>query len=203
MRGKMRLAALGGALIVLAVAAGVSTWLLRGGGGELSQTGSAGQIRWTIGDARQFEEFTLYWLGESFQGLPLTEIVRHRYQPGPGTRPGMLGENIVLFVYGDCTPSGGDGGCPVPLAVRVEPYCSRPPEMLARAVKEGPPLDIRGALGQQVGTDILLWTGDAKVSVLAPGNLALTTTAADALRGVAPGGPQAGEPLSPPDGSSC
>src|SRR3990167_3022462 len=31
---------------------------------------------WTIEEARQFQDFELYWVGEEFAGLPLTEIDR-------------------------------------------------------------------------------------------------------------------------------
>lgn len=167
------LAVFGGGFAV----SGVALSLLDGGGGGAAQPVSAGQLRWTIEDARQFKEFPLYWLGEEFQGLPLTTIIRHRFEPGPDMRPGLRGENSVTFIYGDCTPTG-DSGCPPPVQVIVEAYCTRPPELLAEEVKDGPPIDLRGALAQPLGPDqVMAWTGDARVTVfdVRGGGVALAT----------------------------
>ena len=49
--------------VAFAAAFAVTTgavWLLRDGGGGLAEPASAGQIRWTIEDAKQFDEFPLY-----------------------------------------------------------------------------------------------------------------------------------------------
>jgi hypothetical protein len=56
----------------------------------------------------------LYWVGESFDGLPLT----HAETPGPGRG---------VVAYGTCEPPGGtDGGCAVPLQIQHFPFTSVP-----------------------------------------------------------------------------
>jgi len=141
--------------------------------------------------------------GEEFQGLPLTTIIRHRFEPGPDMRPGLRGENSVTFIYGDCTPTG-DSGCPPPVQVIVEAYCTRPPELLAEEVKDGPPIDLRGALAQPLVPDqVMAWTGDARVTVfdVRGGGVALATM--EALTAVTGTGAGPGQPLPPPDPNSC
>ena len=54
-----------------------------------------------------------YWLGRSFQGLPLTDA-----HTGPGGEP--------TFVYGTCTPKS-DTGCAPPLELQHWPLSKRPP----------------------------------------------------------------------------
>ncbi len=197
------------ALILLGVFAGALALtglvvsVLDDGGGRGGAPASAGQTGWTLEDARQFNEFPLYWLGESYDGLPLNRIIRHRFEPGPEMRPGLRGENSVTFVYGDCTPVG-DSGCPPPVQVIVEAYCTRPPELLAEEVKDGPPIVLRGALAQPLGPDqVMVWTGDARVTVfdVRDGGVALATM--EALKAVAAGGAGPGEPLPPAEGDSC
>ena len=62
----------------------------------------------------EFDEFTLFWLGETYQGLPLTDTVYAE------------SEKVVLFVYGTCDP-GHEEGCAPPLSLRVEPCVQSPP----------------------------------------------------------------------------
>lgn len=80
------------------------------------------QSNWTIEDARQFDEFDLYWLGESYESLPLTII----YRAGEPSYV-LAVENNVTFVYGDrrCT-NGSD--CSKPLRLDIQRYCDNPPE---------------------------------------------------------------------------
>jgi hypothetical protein len=56
-----------------------------------------------------------YFLGENFDGLPLTATLGRRDAPD--------------FVYGDCTPPPGidAGGCPAPLELQHWPVAKRPP----------------------------------------------------------------------------
>lgn len=201
MSKKVRLALIGGVFIAIAVAAGVSTWLLVRGDGQLAQPAGAAQQRWTIEDARQFKEFTLYWLGETFEGLPLTTITRYRYDP-PGGTSGQS-ESSVAFIYGDCTP-GPDSGCAPPLQIILESYCMRPPELLAPGVKEGPAIQVRGALAQPMGPkQVMVWAGDVRINVFDVRQQGSALSLAEALEAVAPGGPRPAEPLPPPDAVKC
>lgn len=187
MTTRLRFALIG--LLVFAggfVVTGVSLSLLDGGGGGGSaQPARAGELRWTVEDAKQFKEFPLYWLGESYEGLPLTKIIRYRYD-----------ENIVLFIYGSCTP-GPESGCPPPLSIRVEPYCMKPPERIAPAVR-GTPFQVRGAPAEQISGDLRIWTGEVSVKIFTDG-LAAQVEAAEKLRLVGEGPEGAQRTLGPPD----
>lgn len=190
------------ALIGLAVFAGgfavtgVALSLLGGGGGSAAPA-SAGQITWTIEDAKAFTDFPLYWLGESYEGLPLTKIIRYRYDPEPPISP-IEAENIVLFIYGSCTP-GPESGCAPPLSIRVEPYCMKPPERIATAVR-GTPFEVRGAVAEQIAGDLRIWTEEVSVKVFTEG-AASQVEAVEKLRLVSEGPKGAQRTLGPPTAS--
>jgi hypothetical protein len=156
---------------------------------------SAGELRWTVEDAKQFKEFPLYWLGESYEGMPLTKIIRYRYDPEPPIPP-TEAENIVLFIYGSCTP-GPESGCAPPLSIRVEPYCMKPPERFAPAVR-GEPLEVRGAPAEQISGDLRIWTGEVSIKIFTDG-LAAQVEAAEKLRLISEGPEGAQSTLGPPD----
>lgn len=149
---------------------------------------------------QQFQEFPVFWLGESFEGLPLTSVIRYVY---PGT-PGIGfddSEDLVSFSYGDCfVPEGVDTGCPVPLTIETMPYCKVPPSQLADAVKVGPPFTIRGALAQRTGPGSLrLWTRTVTIGIYAT-NPDHVLKAAEAMVRINGGIPtRSSEDLGPPD----
>jgi hypothetical protein len=177
------------------VVAYASVRLLDDGGGASAPLASAGQLSWTIEDARQFDEFPLYWLGDSYEGLPLTKVIRYQYEPEPPI-PAETAENVVLFIYGSCTPTG-EGGCPPPLSIRVEPYCEAPPEIFSPAVRQGTPFEIRDATAEQIAGHLRVWTDDAAITIYAA-NLA-QTEAAQKLRLVDEGAEGSLKPLGPPN----
>ena len=189
------------ALILLGVFAGALALtglvvsVLDDGGGRGGAPASAGQIGWTLEDARQFNEFPLYWLGESYDGLPLTRIIRYRYDPEPPI-PAVTAEDSVAFIYGTCTPSS-ESGCAPPLQIIVEPYCTRPPEIIAPLAAVGSSFDIRGATAQWVTDHLRIWTGDVSTTIFA----AAEASAAEQLRLVSEGPEGALLPLGPPTAS--
>jgi hypothetical protein len=65
--------------------------------------------------------FTRYFVGQSFDGLPLTD---NSYECRPPTPQPITREDFVSFVYGDCTQGPGDeGGCAPPLEIQTWPAC--------------------------------------------------------------------------------
>jgi len=142
---------------------------------------------WPIEDARQFEEFSLFWLGDEYAGLPLTNIVHAK------------SEKVVIFVYGSCDP-GGEGGCAPPLSVRIEPCSHEPPGRPLSRDYAGSPPEIRGAQTAFVGGDLRVWTRDVTVTLFAERGLALE--AAGALRLVTEG-PEGAEKELEPLGYPC
>ncbi len=182
-------------VVAFAVAAGVVT-LLREGSSDLAEPASAGQRRWTVEDAKQFDEFPLYWLGESCEGLPLTNIIRSYYDPEPPI-PAVEAENAVVFIYGSCTPDAS-GGCAPPLSIRVEPYCMRPPQQIASGVKVGEPISVRNAVGQYISGDHLrVWTQNVSIAVFTRDS-GSQLGAAENLRLVTEGQEGTSKPLGPP-----
>ncbi|MGB2694285.1 MAG: hypothetical protein WBD55_03755, partial [Dehalococcoidia bacterium] len=69
---------------------------------------------WPLDEVRAFEHFPLYWVGEEYDGLPLTNVIL--------TPAGNPANSYVTFIYGSCTPSGGNESCSLPLSIRVQPY---------------------------------------------------------------------------------
>lgn len=72
-----------------------------------------------------------YHLGDEFDGLPLSDVLPPAQGAGGSTS----------FIYGDCQPSGSDGGCAPPLEVQTWIECSRPPRVPESRLEE-----VRGAL---------------------------------------------------------
>jgi hypothetical protein len=165
-------------VVVVAVAAAViaAVVLLEGGDGVGGN--------WTIEDARAFDEYPVYWLGEEFDGLPLTNIsYTHR-------------ENTVFFAYGDCEPPK-DGGCAPPLEIIIEPCRQNPPGRYATSLDSL--VEIRGAKAA-LQREFVLWTGEVAVTIFAERELAVE--AANALVSVRDGPEAAAKPLEPP-GRPC
>ena len=72
-------------------------------------------------EVERYKAFQPYYLGESFEGFALSDILHDR-DPW----------RTVSFIYGDCEPpSGTDGGCAPPLEVQVAPACAHRPSSLA------------------------------------------------------------------------
>jgi hypothetical protein len=141
-----------------------------------------------LDEAKRFRQFELYYLGSSFEGLPLTdgpdEHLRDRRPPRP-----------VGFIYGDCEPEG-DAGCAPPLEIQVWPSCMRNPtsysgpgsrprsRFRARAV---PAAEVGG------GTDV--YTGRVTIAIFS--DRPRTRRAIAALRGLNTG-VEPGDPLPSP-----
>ncbi len=143
--------------------------------------------------ASAFQDFPLYWVDLEFQGLPLTGITRsYRLHVTPP-------ENHISIMYGTCEPPPREGGCRVPLQIRVEPYCDALRGGSAPAAPEDADLQVRGVSVQFAAGALWLWTGDVFVRISAyPEERMLA--AADALvaaNGQGPG--TADEPLPPLD----
>lgn len=110
-----------------------------------------------------------YFVGEKFEGLPLTRILGRR-------RP-------MTFVYGDCdVPFGSDGGCAPPLEVQLWPIEERPPTRISTMIPCRR-VTVRGAPGAFFGSDLDLYVGEHTVVLFAESR-AMALRAAAALRPV-------------------
>lgn len=80
-----------------------------------------------------FGDYPLLYLGDEFEGMPLTTCERAHTRP---TNYGIPATDQVIFVYGTCTPIGGiDASCEPPLQVHVYPACMPAPVQAAGAPK--------------------------------------------------------------------
>jgi hypothetical protein len=192
---KLRLAVAAVVAFVIAFLLSAALLSVLGEGGGSAKPASAGQINWTIDDAKNFRGFSLFWLGENYDGLPLTKIIRYKFQPDP-SKMWVFPEDSVTFLYGSCTPSP-DSGCAAPVQIILEPYCMRPPELLAEGVR-GTPFAVRQAVAEQVGDHLRLWTGDASITIFADGLQPQTEIAAKIMPVDASPGDSL-DALGPPD----
>jgi hypothetical protein len=197
---RMVYAAIGLGLLALLLAGIV--WAVVGrGDGATSVTVGPGVT--TVDDMREFEGFPVYWLGESFQGLPVVAVQRIDY---PGAFPGKPYDdprNEVAFLYGDCTIAPGESSCPVPLSIATRPYCEVPPEVVAQ-VRTGSLEEIRGAMVQRMGgSQVQVWTSNVSISIntTEEGLLDEAIQNLVQLNGDKPSSPE--EALGPPDQIEC
>jgi hypothetical protein len=91
----------------------------------------------SLGEAREFSSFPVYYAGDSVDGVPLVAVLRRADSA-----------NYISFIYGSCDASG-DAGCAPPGEVQVWPACVRNPSRYAS--NRSPispvsvPTEIRGA----------------------------------------------------------
>lgn len=143
---------------------------------------------------KTFEAFPLYWVGQEFEGLPLSGVVR---LADPET---MVPEDNVTIHYGVCDP--GSEGCSPPLQIRIEPYCYRPQDLLAPG-EAGPLLAVRGAEALSLGPEgLVVWTGTVAVTISA-GSAEQAMRVADTMVAANGLGPTKPEDLLPSPNKDC
>jgi len=105
-------------VLVAGIAAGVA-W----GPDSTAASGATASARpaATTATVAAFDEFPLYGLGDVFDDLPLTAVVKRNDPPAPGER---VRASYVAFIYGDCV-AYAEAGCPPPLEIQVWPACVR------------------------------------------------------------------------------
>lgn len=105
--------------LVLAVAAA-----LTGCSGEDDSATVSPRGNWSVGEARAFEGFALFWASEDYAEAPLSAINRADYLSAE--RPGRtVVEDSVSFLYGSCVlPESGEGGCAAPYQIVIRSACS-------------------------------------------------------------------------------
>jgi hypothetical protein len=156
------------------------------------------QGNFSLEQAREFQEFELYALGESHGEHELTAVVR-QFDGRPEAPPVRV--NFVDFLYGTCTPApGSERRCSPPLSVQVWTTCKRNPTVDAPG--QDAPMEIRGvpAYFYDGGSRLELSTGTSTVVIFAGGREKALAAAAS-LRGVnnsvAPGQPLPGPAYTP------
>jgi len=118
-----------------------------------------------IAEVQSFEGYPVYWLGQEFQGLPITSIDRLYYEHPPEVN--LPASDMITVVYGDCIPHGTPPTCVPPIQVITSAYCTRPREQTAAAARQGEPFVVRGADAEWVSDSLVIYAGDATVNVIA------------------------------------
>ena len=173
--------------------------LVAAGAGGCSDLNPAEPIvirgNFSLEQAREFREFDLYALGETYGELELTAVVRQygRAEASPAR------VSFVDFIYGTCVPGPrSEGRCSPPLSVQVWTTCKRNPTVYAPGVGLEAPMEIRGvpAYFHDQGSRLELSTGTSTVVIFARGQQEALAAAAS-LHGV--NNPLAsGQPLPEP-----
>jgi hypothetical protein len=136
--------ALSGFVLVVLAAGAVS--LDRGSAAAQGTTGV------DLGPAERFDGFPLYYVGDSFRGVPLTEVYRDRDAGNP----------VWTFVYGDCVAEGEDSVCFPPLQVVNSTICDEFPAIYYVIPKTRP---FRGARAAHTAADAFdVYTGRTSVT---------------------------------------
>ena len=160
---------------------------------------------WTVEDARGFNEFPLYWLGESYEGLPLTSM--RLSTDGDGVRH-------ATFFYGEPSLAGGapsQSWLP-PLEVDIQPYCGFSPEEFL-SYEEDYEAEVIGVQIRSVNgylrrhspreASLVLWTGGSAIYMSTWKSELDIEDAAGDLIPIAEGTGATLHPLPPPITTSC
>jgi hypothetical protein len=175
-----------------------------------AQAGSGGDV--TIEDIQALDGLPAYWLGDSYEGLPLINV-QHMWDPG--SPDGVLRpEERVTLIYASCKPghpAGGgsaEGYCaegeePTYVSVTSEWLCLRPPSLLVQGARNGPPVEVRGAQVQKTTSgNTRFYFGNSTVTIFASEGEDVTIEAFDHLVAANPpalaSAPEAGSPLASP-----
>ena len=160
---------------------------------------------WSVREATDFQEFSIYWLGEDFGGLPLKQIIRYEYAGDATNTIYPTSEDFVAFEYGDCQiPPGAEGGCALPLVVEIDPYCDVPPERISDGVTAAGLTTLGGAQVQWFKDGhVRVWTGDVSIGIFATDSRIVEEAANHLVRlnGDAQSQPQ--DDLGPPTVMRC
>jgi hypothetical protein len=133
----------------------------------------------------RFRVFPLYWVGEEFEHLPLSQFERLERPPSLAQLSLGLhaGTNDVVLIYGSCEASS-DGGCATPLEITISPACTTN-FSLYRFGPPGagpplPPVQVEGVPAVWPAGHLELYTGTITIDIY--GERAVVLRAAAALR---------------------
>lgn len=95
---------------------------------------------WTVAEAQAFDEFQLYWLGYSYQGLSLTSV--------KGSTDGDAVKH-ARFSYGEPSYFGdaASGSWLSPLEIDTQPYCGWSPEEFRSHYDDAESVQVRSVSG--------------------------------------------------------
>jgi hypothetical protein len=159
---------------------------LAGCGHEPSTDGLSSELR----AAKDFPGYLVYYAGPEVKGFELNRVVEDGQEQHGRDR------SRWIFGYGDCTPSGSEGGCPLPVEIQNYAICRRWPGAYPWKV---PLFDFKGArLARRGGATVEIYTGRTAIAIF--GSKQRAMAAARQLRIV--GRQQPAEGFPPPLGGS-
>lgn len=131
-----------------------------------------------------FERFDLYWLGEEFADLPLTQVIGGRSR-----------RESVGVLYGDCyVPVQNEGGCGLPVSIQIWPACERHLAKFQPPVSSNDIVEVRGVPAlDRSASQLEIYTDNITIVIFATDAIAV----AEALRSV-DGAVEPGEDLPAP-----
>jgi hypothetical protein len=113
----------------------------------------SGESTFTPETIRKFSDHPVYWLGTHFERWNLSRIL------GPYRAGGT-----ISFIYGDCTPRGGDEpSCSPPIDVQVSPLCRHLAPVAANPIWRR--RHIRGAPVGTIDNAPVMFTSTVQVKV--------------------------------------
>ncbi len=119
-----------------------------------------------LSGAKDFPDYLVYYAGPEVAGFELSDVVEENFHRDEG------GISRWLFFYGDCTPSGGEGGCPLPVEIQNYSICKRWPGAYPWPV---PLFDFKGAkLARRAGGTVEIYTGQTAIAIFGPRKRAMT-----------------------------
>jgi hypothetical protein len=149
-------------------------------------SGGCDQRSTDIGAARAFSDYRVYYAGPEVSGFELSDVVEENLHRDTG------GVSRWLFFYGDCEPTGSEGGCPLPVEIQNYSICKRYPGMYPNPIVLR---DFKGAkLARNAGGTVEIYTGTTAIAIFGPRNR--SENAARLLRPV--GGEEPAKALPPP-----
>lgn len=155
-------------------------------------TGTPVEVRsqsgFSLEQAREFDPFTLYWLGDSFAGLPLTGVDFFDASGGDPNFPPPI--KTAMLIYGDCEVDDPDGAgpeggsCGLPLQIQISPVCQLYPGLYFASYSGGPdwdvpagltreelaPFTVRGAPARGVDGGLEIYTSDVAIKIYYDGS---------------------------------
>jgi hypothetical protein len=132
-------------LVLLGLGSVAAGWWLREEWSETtSSAGAEARLTRCHDVADAFEAYPLVYLGDSFEGLPLTYCARVQ---SAGSEYGRPSTDRFVFIYGDCTIEALRDSCAPPLQVTIYPRCG--PHLAGGIVRTE---SIRGAIAHVLAT---------------------------------------------------
>ncbi|MEX2237120.1 MAG: hypothetical protein WEB00_06270 [Dehalococcoidia bacterium] len=107
--------------------------------------------------AEKFNEYPLFWVGETYEGLPISGI--------------RVDSARSIVGYGTCTLPQGEGGCSIPLQIQIQPICLHWPARFSATPTDVPrpdelaPYTVRGVRARSTDGGLELYTDEVAIKI--------------------------------------